>query len=219
MQSNGQPKLVWGEKHDAEEKRHPMLMPYGRLDAKSQEDDKQAATQTLVAILSFNYKIQIDANLMEEQLKQRSDSDATDSEEESVESEEDVTTIISDSLGQDVLGNDAHNENDAAAGHRSENTSRLSRSRSIAHIAKSVVRTASMRQPRSALETQPGAAGEHSTCYTFRGQVFIYTPLPIDTTTVTLPQKFLRVGGLLAENAHEVGRTHRTSLCRLVKAD
>ena len=48
---------TWGEKRDDAAKKHPDLVPYSELPESEKEYDRNAAVETLKAIISMGYKV------------------------------------------------------------------------------------------------------------------------------------------------------------------
>jgi len=48
----------WGSERDDEAKKHPDLVPYGKLSESEKEYDRNAAMETLKAIIVLGYKIE-----------------------------------------------------------------------------------------------------------------------------------------------------------------
>ncbi|KUF96466.1 Serine carboxypeptidase 26 [Phytophthora nicotianae] len=182
----------YGEERDDKKKRHPNLVPYKLLSVEEQAFDYRSSIETIKTIVFMNYTI-TRAN------HQRSHSGSF---HDSVSRSASMMSDIADGLGGSNSslisgGSDSTSPraNDAAV---FEELGTASHPGTPAKPVPSLLREAMSFRRNSLMGDSP-----YFTTYG-EGNVEVYRPLPIDTTTVELPPRLLRLVDLLAENAHEV---------------
>ncbi|EEY57709.1 ryanodine-inositol 1,4,5-triphosphate receptor Ca2 channel (RIR-CaC) family protein [Phytophthora infestans T30-4] len=182
----------YGEERDDKKKRHPNLVPYKLLSVEEQAFDYRSSIETIKTIVFMNYAI-TRAN------HQRSHSGSFhDSVSRSASTMSDIADGMGGSNSSLLSGGSESTSpraNDAAV---FEELGTASHPGTPARPVPSLLREAMSFRRNSLMGDSP-----YFTSYG-EGGVEVYRPLPIDTTTVELPPRLLRLVDLLAENAHEV---------------
>ncbi|KAG7398153.1 hypothetical protein PHYBOEH_011562 [Phytophthora boehmeriae] len=182
----------YGVKRDDKKKLHPNLVPYKLLSVEEQAFDYRSSIETIKTIVFMNYTITRASH-------QRSHSGSF---HESISRSTSVMSDIAEGLG---------GSNNSLISGGSESTS--PRANDAADFAELGTATdpAAPAKPvpsllREAMSFRRNSLMGDSPYFTSYGEgnVEVYRPLPIDTTTVDLPPRLLRLVDLLAENAHEV---------------
>ncbi|GMF09498.1 unnamed protein product [Phytophthora lilii] len=182
----------YGKERDDKKKKHPNLVPYKLLSVEEQAFDYRSSIETIKTIVFMNYTI-TRAN------HQRSHSGSFhDSVSRSASMMSDLVDGLGGSNSSLVSGGSectSPRANDAAV---FEELGTASHPGAPAKPVPSLLREAMSFRRNSLMGDSP-----YFTTYG-EGNVEVYRPLPIDTTTVELPPRLLRLVDLLAENAHEV---------------
>ncbi|KAE8911198.1 hypothetical protein PF005_g6017 [Phytophthora fragariae] len=182
----------YGKERDDKKKLHPNLVPYKLLSVEEQAFDYRSSIETIKTIVFMNYAI-TRAN------HQRSHSGSFhDPISRSASMMSDVADGIGGSNSSLISGGSESTSpraNDAAV---FEELGTASHPGAPAKPVPSLLREAMSFRRNSLMGDSP-----YFTTYG-EGNVEVYRPLPIDTTTVELPPRLLRLVDLLAENAHEV---------------
>ncbi|KAG1688365.1 hypothetical protein DVH05_003798 [Phytophthora capsici] len=182
----------YGVERDDKNKKHPNLVPYKLLSVEEQAFDYRSSVETIKTIVFMNYTITRASH-------QRSHSGSF---HDSVSRSASMMSDIAEGLGgsnSSLLsgGSDSTSPraNDAAV---FEELGTASHPGAPAKPVPSLLREAMSFRRNSLMGDSP-----YFTTYG-EGNVEVYRPLPIDTTSVELPPRLLRLVDLLAENAHEV---------------
>ncbi|RLN14434.1 hypothetical protein BBJ28_00010272 [Nothophytophthora sp. Chile5] len=184
----------YGIERDDKSKKHPNMVPYKLLSVEEQAFDYRSSIETIKTIIFMNYTI----TRASHQRTPSTGGSGTfhDAISRSASMMSDITEGLSGS-NNSLLGSDSTSPraNDAAVfaelGTATENGA-------PAKSVPSLLREAMSFRRSSLMGDSP-----YFTTYG-EGNVEVYRPLPIDTTTVELPPRLLRLVDLLAENAHEV---------------
>lgn len=181
---------VYGAQRDDAKKKHPNLIPYKLLSADEQAFDYRSSLETLKSIVFMNYSIVRlnHAGSFQESLSMSRSS-----------------SMMSDILGDGNSAN-ANGDSGAARVDISENATANGAPTPLSPEAKgkkpvpALLREAMSFRRNSLMEDSP----YFTTYYNENNVAEVYRPLPIDTSSVELPPRLLRLVDLLSENAHEV---------------
>ncbi|RLN51465.1 hypothetical protein BBJ29_005997 [Phytophthora kernoviae] len=182
----------YGLERDDKKKRHPNLVPYKLLSVEEQAFDYRSSIETIKTIVFMNYTITRGSH-------QRSHSGSF---HESISRSTSAMSDIVEGLG---------GSNNSLVSGGSESTSpRANDAADFAELGTATDPGAPAKPVpsllREAMSFRRNSLMGDSPYFTTYGEgnVEVYRPLPIDTTTVELPPRLLRLVDLLAENAHEV---------------
>lgn len=182
----------YGKERDDANKRHPNLVPYKLLSVEEQAFDYRSSIETIKTIIFMNYAISRPS-------QQRSQSGTNDSMSRSASMLSDIADGFSESNSSMISGGSESTTSPRAADAAVfEELGTASHPGALARPVPSLLREAMSFRRNSLM-------GDSSYYTTYgEGNVEVYRPLPIDTTTIELPLRLLRLVDLLAENAHEV---------------
>ncbi|POM58504.1 Ryanodine-inositol 1,4,5-triphosphate receptor Ca2 channel (RIR-CaC) family protein [Phytophthora palmivora] len=182
----------YGIERDDKKKKHPNLVPYKLLSVEEQAFDYRSSIETIKTIVFMNYTISR-AN------HQRSHSGSF---HDSVSRSASMMSDIADGMG---------GSNSSLLSGGSDSTSPRATDAAVFEELGTATQPGSLAKPvpsllREAMSFRRNSLMGDSPYFTTYGEgnVEVYRPLPIDTTTVELPPRLLRLVDLLAENAHEV---------------
>ncbi|KAL4087281.1 hypothetical protein PRIC1_013178 [Phytophthora ramorum] len=182
----------YGTERDDKKKKHPNLVPYKLLSVEEQAFDYRSSIETIKTIVFMNYAI-TRAN------HQRSHSGSFhDSVSRSASMMSDIAEGMGGSNSSLISGGSESTSPRASDAAVFEELGTASHPGTPAKPVPSLLREAMSFRRNSLMGDSP-----YFTTYG-DGNVEVYRPLPIDTTTVELPPRLLRLVDLLAENAHEV---------------
>jgi hypothetical protein len=182
----------YGKERDDKSKKHPNLVPYKLLSVEEQAFDYRSSIETIKTIVFMNYAITRATH-------QRSQSGSFhDPVSRSASMMSDVADGLGGSNSSLVSGGSDSTSPRAHDAAVFEELGTASHPGAPAKPVPSLLREAMSFRRNSLMGDSP-----YFTTYG-EGNVEVYRPLPIDTTTVELPPRLLRLVDLLAENAHEV---------------
>lgn len=176
---------VYGVQRDDAKKKHPNLIPYKLLSADEQAFDYRSSLETLKSIVFMNYSI-VRLN-------------HAGSFQESMS----MSLSRSPSMMSDIVGDgngSANGDGGTARVDISENATPASPEAKGKKPVPALLREAMSFRRNSLMEDSP----YFTTYYGENNVAEVYRPLPIDTSSVELPPRLLRLVDLLSENAHEV---------------
>lgn len=180
---------VYGAQRDDAKKKHPNMIPYKLLSADEQAFDYRSSLETLKSIVFMNYSIvrMNHAGSFQESMS--------------------MSLSRSPSMMSDILGDGPGSQADiggAARADISENGANgatpISPEAKGKKSVPALLREAMSFRRNSLMEDSP----YFTTYYNENNVAEVYRPLPIDTSSVELPPRLLRLVDLLSENAHEV---------------
>ncbi|UIZ22915.1 hypothetical protein KXD40_003905 [Peronospora effusa] len=181
---------LYGIQRDDKNKKHPNLVPYKLLSVEEQAFDYRSSIETIKTIVFMNYAIT------------RTSHSHSGSFHEAISRSASMMSDIADGLGES-------NSSLVSAG--SDSTSPRANRSAIFEELGTASHPGAPTKPvpsllREAMSFRRNSLMGDSPYFTTYGEgnVEVYRPLPIDTTTVELPPRLLRLVDLLAENAHEV---------------
>ncbi|OWZ23925.1 LOW QUALITY PROTEIN: Ryanodine-inositol 1,4,5-triphosphate receptor Ca2 channel protein [Phytophthora megakarya] len=182
----------YGIERDDKQKKHPNLVPYKLLSVEEQAFDYRSSIETIKTIVFMNYAI-TRAN------HQRSHSGSF---HDAVSRSASMMSDIADGMG---------GSNSSLLSGGSDSTSPRATDAAVFEELGTASHPGALTKPvpsllREAMSFRRNSLMGDSPYFTSYGEdnVEVYRPLPIDTTTVELPPRLLRLVDLLAENAHEV---------------
>uniref|UniRef100_M4BKT1 Ryanodine-inositol 1,4,5-triphosphate receptor Ca2 channel (RIR-CaC) family protein n=1 Tax=Hyaloperonospora arabidopsidis (strain Emoy2) TaxID=559515 RepID=M4BKT1_HYAAE len=182
----------YGIERDDEGKKHPNLVPYKLLSVEEQAFDYRSSIETIKTIILMNYTIARSSH-------QRS---LSGSFHDSISRS---TSMMSD-IGEGLGGSNSSlvscgSDTTSPRAHDSAVFEELGTAFHPGAPARAV--PSLLREAMSFRRTSLMIDSPYFTTYG-EDNVEVYRPLPIDTTTVEVPPRLLRLVDLLAENAHEV---------------
>ncbi|KAI9914372.1 hypothetical protein PsorP6_008375 [Peronosclerospora sorghi] len=182
----------YGKERDDKNKKHPNLVPYKLLSVEEQAFDYRSSIETIKTIIFMNYTITRASH-------QRSQSGSF---RDPISRSASMMSDYGDGLGgsnSSILSGGSESASPRANDSTIfEELGTASHPGAPAKAVPSLLREAMSFRRNSLMGDSP-----YFTTYG-EGNVEVYRPLPIDTTTVELPPRLLRLVDLLAENAHEV---------------
>ncbi|CAI5726558.1 unnamed protein product [Hyaloperonospora brassicae] len=182
----------YGIERDDESKKHPNLVPYKLLSVEEQAFDYRSSIETIKTIVLMNYTITRSSH-------QRS---LSGSFHDSISRSTSMMSDIGDGLG---------GSNSSIVSCGSDTTSPRAQDSAVFEELGTAFHPGAPARAvpsllREAMSFRRNSLMSDSPYFTTYGEdnIEVYRPLPIDTTTVELPPRLLRLVDLLAENAHEV---------------
>ncbi|CAH0520026.1 unnamed protein product [Peronospora belbahrii] len=182
----------YGIQRDDTNKKHPNLVPYKLLSVEEQAFDYRSSIETIKTIVFMNYTITRASHQISHS------GSFHDAISRSTSMMSDIADGMSGSNSSIVSGGSDSTSPRANSLAIFEELGTASYPGAPIKSVPSLLREAMSFRRNSLMNDSP-----YFTTYG-EGNIEVYRPLPIDTTTVELPPRLLRLVDLLAENAHEV---------------